>query len=66
MRGSSSRGAREGLLGLKDVMILAGALVVMADSARAMLEYQPAAAPADVPRGRPATALAAGKLSRTS
>jgi len=39
---------------------------VMADSARAMLEYQPAAAPADVPRRRPATAPEAGKLWRTS
>ena len=55
-----------GRLVLKDVMMLAGALLVMADSARAMLEYQPAAAPADVPRRRPATAPEAGKLWRTS
>src|SRR6202048_905986 len=55
-----------GRLVLKDVMMLAGALLVMADSARAMLEYQPAAGPADVPRGRPGTAPAAGKLWRTS
>ena len=47
-----------GRLVLKDVMMLAGALLVMADSARAMLECQPAAARADVPRGRPATAAA--------
>src|ERR1700736_1492920 len=45
-----------GRLVLKDVMMLAGALLVMADSARALLEYQPAANPADLPRGRPATA----------
>src|SRR5260221_13608199 len=45
-----------GRLVLKDIMLLAGALLVMTDSARAMLEYRPAAAPADVPRGRPATA----------
>jgi len=45
-----------GRLVLKDVIILAGALLVMADSARAMLEYQPTAAPAEAPRGRPATA----------
>jgi uncharacterized membrane protein YkgB len=45
-----------GRLVLKDVMMLAGGLLVMADSARALLENQPAAAPADVPRGRPATA----------
>jgi len=33
-----------GRLVLKDVMMLAGALLVMADSARALLEYQPTAA----------------------
>ena len=47
-----------GRLVLKDVMILAGALLVMADSARAMLEYQPAAVPAGSGE--------AGKLWRTS
>jgi uncharacterized membrane protein YkgB len=55
-----------GRLVLKDIMLLTGALLVMADSARAMLEYQPAAASADVPRGRPATAPEAGKLWKTS
>jgi len=55
-----------GRLVLKDVMLLAGALSVMADSARAMLDYQPAAAPAEMLRGRPATAPEAGKMWRTS
>src|SRR6202040_3633173 len=44
-----------GRLVLKDVMILAGALLVMADSARAMLEYQPVLGSGE-----------AGKLWRTS
>jgi reactive chlorine resistance protein C len=47
-----------GRLVLKDVMMLAGALLVLADSARAILEYQPAAVPTDLLRGRPATAPA--------
>jgi uncharacterized membrane protein YkgB len=38
-----------GRLVLKDVMMLAGALLVMADSARALLEYQPTAAPRPTP-----------------
>jgi hypothetical protein len=44
---------------LKDVMLLAGALWVMADSARALLEDESAAAPAEKPQGRVATAPAA-------
>ena len=44
-----------GRLVLKDVMLLAGALLVMADSARAMLEYQPVLGSDEV-----------GKLLRTS
>jgi reactive chlorine resistance protein C len=45
-----------GRLVLKDVMILAGALLVMADSARALLEDESAAALAERSRGRVATA----------
>jgi uncharacterized membrane protein YkgB len=48
-----------GRLVLKDVMLLAGALWVMADSARALLEDESAAAPAQKPQGRVATAPAA-------
>jgi uncharacterized membrane protein YkgB len=48
-----------GRLVLKDVMMLAGALWVMADSARAMLENESASAPAEKPRDRVATAPAA-------
>ena len=48
-----------GRLVLKDVLLLAGALPVMADSARALLEDESAAAPAEVPRRRVATASAA-------
>jgi uncharacterized membrane protein YkgB len=48
-----------GRLVLKDVVLLAGGLWVMADSARALLENEPAAAHAERRRGRPATAPAA-------
>ena len=48
-----------GRLVLKDIMLLAGALLVMADSARALLEDESAAAPVEKPRGRVATAPAA-------
>jgi uncharacterized membrane protein YkgB len=48
-----------GRLVLKDIMLLAGALWVMADSARALLEDKSAAAPAEKPQGRVATAPAA-------
>jgi hypothetical protein len=40
-------------------MLLAGALSVMADSARALLEDESASAPAETPRARVATAPAA-------
>ena len=46
-----------GRLVLKDVMMLAGALLVMTDSARALLEYQPiAAARQRIPDARGSTA----------
>ena len=48
-----------GRLVLKDIMLLASALAVMADSARALLEHEPAAAPAERLRGLVATAPAA-------
>jgi len=48
-----------GRLVLKDVMLLAGALWLMADSARALLADESAAAPAEKPQGQVATAAAA-------